>query len=130
MKCCYICTSKGQIYLKEKNNPLILATGMGRLDMVDYLINQGADVNSQALMEASAYGHVDMEGCGCDPNLSGANHSLVLSSCGRLEVVKVLQGYGADITAQDNLPLLLAYRLANAMWLAISKKWEQVFQNE
>ena len=61
--------------------PLFLAAGEGRLDMVRYLLDQGADVNAResrgatALTEAAYYGHVkvtrELLFCGADVNAIG-----------------------------------------------------------
>lgn len=46
--------------------PLFLAAGEGKLEVVRYLLNEGADVNareswgSTALVEAAYYGHIDV----------------------------------------------------------------------
>ena len=46
--------------------PLLVAAGQGRLDVVRYLLNEGADVNTRephgntALTEATFYGHVSV----------------------------------------------------------------------
>ena len=105
---------------------LMGASGYGELEVVQYLINKGADINAKndnggtALMVASMEGHLavvkalvegkngllSMFSKGADINAKDNNNGVTAlmeaSMYGHLEVVKYLINKGADINAKDS----------------------------
>lgn len=98
---------------------LIIASSGGHLDVVKYLVNNGADVNAAttgemggntALMEASTKGYLDiikfLVDEGADINavttFQGTTALMFASAMGHLDVVKYLVEKGADMSAVTN----------------------------
>ena len=89
------------------NKALAVVSANGHLDIVKYLVENGADANvNYALKWASMNGHLEvikyLVEHGADITADG-NHALRWASRnGHLEVVKYLVEHGADVTAVDN----------------------------
>ena len=107
------------------DTPLSIAARGGYLDVVRYLVEQGADME-----KADSYGRTPLINASFDGQLEatrylleqGANRdkadnngatSLHYAAChGHLEIVKLLMVYGADLKAEDNynqLPIDMGY---------------------
>ncbi len=95
--------------------PLYVASMLGHLDVVKYLVAHGADVNAKnqfgntLLHKASEYGYLDGMKClvelGADVEAKNGGGNTPLhkaSEYGHLDVVKYLVAYGADVKAKDN----------------------------
>jgi len=94
----------------DDNCAVIQASSNGNLNVVKYLVSQGADVaakNNYALLQASDNGHLKVVKYlvehGADVTV---NDNLALQRAsinGHLGVVKYLVSQGADVTADDNI---------------------------
>jgi len=99
---------------KDGNTPLMLACHNGYLEIVQFLIKNGANVNEKnhigenALMFASMFGNLKLimllfknnasvEGKG----YNGKNVLMFASMCGHLDLMMLLIKYGADINWKD-----------------------------
>ena len=98
----------------DRNRDLIGAAGEGRLEEVQRLINEGADVNAKlkdgytALMGASWAGNLEVMKILIEKrvdvnakNTNGLTALMFASATGNLEVVKLLLEKGADVNAKD-----------------------------
>jgi ankyrin repeat protein len=97
------------------NNSLIVASKIGHLEMVKFLVNRGAwvgCVQNSAVILASEYGYLSIVKFlvykGAD--IKAQDNAAVIWACkyGHLEVVKYLVSLGADITAKNNLAIIWA----------------------
>ncbi len=99
---------------KQKNNKLIETSNDGLLNIVKYLVENGADVNAfdnlifTPLMYASYRGHLDIVKYlvenGADVNaVDYSNQTILMRACspGHLDIVKYLIEKGADINVKD-----------------------------
>lgn len=95
--------------------PLMLASSRGHADVVEHLIEHGADMTltdfngCTCLMAASKQGHVDvcrlLTGAGADLNAKGASDRTALwyaANAGSVEVVLHLIGEGANVAQADS----------------------------
>ncbi len=98
--------------------PLMIAISHGRDKIVELLLNNGANINSQDIQGNSALGYIENEisgedekmvkfilNRGANPNLTGESGNTVLHvSCanGYEKVVKLLLEYKADVTIKNN----------------------------
>ena len=98
----------------DGSTPLIKVVWHGHLDVVKYLVSQGADVNEAKngwtpLHRAAARGHLDvvkyLVSQGADVNAKnndGGTPFFMAAVHGHLDVVKYLVSQGADVNAEDN----------------------------
>jgi ankyrin repeat protein len=104
------------VYNDQGDQPLHLAARFGHLDVVNFLLNAGAWVNSASinkiratpLLAAAAAGQVEtayrLLDAGADPNArqSGDNTPLHLSAQkGHVELVRLLLDYGANLEVKN-----------------------------
>ena len=92
---------------------LLMASYRGHLKIVKYLIDNGANINSEnddipALLMASYRGHLEivkyLVGKGADVNIKDQNGTTALinaSGQGHIEIVKYLVGKGADVHTKN-----------------------------
>ena len=99
------------------NNSLVVASKIGHLEMVKFLVRKGAYVGyekNNAVILASEYGHLSIvkylvyKGA----NIKDLDNSAIIWSSrnGHLNVVKYLVSLGADVKAQCNLAIIFASR--------------------
>jgi len=82
---------------EEKDQSLIEASENGHLEIVKYLLENGADVNQQVEIEGSGYEYEDEE-----ESIAYSYTALMdASENGHLEVVKYLIQNGADVNTKD-----------------------------
>ena len=97
----------------KEYTPVEYASVKGRLDIIKYLVEQGANIHAGfygALLLAGKNGHLEVvkylvEQCGDDE----LDYALIKASKhGYLDIVKYLVEHGADIYILDNDPLMAA----------------------
>ena len=93
----------------DKDQALIYASGNGKLELVKYLVELGADITAQdnyALREASYEGHLPVVKYlvehGADISANDNQAVIYASENGHLPVVQYLVENDADVTAEDN----------------------------
>ena len=110
------------VHDEDGNTPLIIASGQGYLEIVEFLIASGADLNQTstdngghppghtALIMSSRNGHLKVVkaliAAGADvnaENYSGATALIITAQLGYLEIVKVLIASGADVNQCDKI---------------------------
>jgi len=94
---------------KQINEALQEAVWFGRLDMMKYLISQGADVTADddwVFQCAAQYGYLEvvqyLVSQGVDVTANDNEALRYAALFGHLEVVQYLVSQGADVTARDN----------------------------
>ena len=102
-------------YIYTKENVLYSASRHGHLPLVKYLVENGADINSEdglALLEAAEYGHLPVVKYlvenGVYINAEDGDALSLAAEKGNLPIVKYLVENGGDIHAQNNQALRLA----------------------
>ena len=98
----------------EKTTPLAIAAKYGRLGIIRYLVEQGADIekacrfNCTPIILASQYGHLEVvrylqeQGASLKKtNIMGETSLHYAASRGHLEIAKLLMVCGADLNARD-----------------------------
>lgn len=99
----------------EINHPLspsiTLASGRGRIDEIQYVLDRGADINAissvgtSALWRAAYNGHIDeikfLLRSGLDIDMHGGHALQIAASRGKIEIVQLLVEEGANINYQD-----------------------------
>ena len=101
----------------DKNLALELASKYGKLELVKYLVEHGADIKihySESLIQASKNGHLPVVEYLVKHGANITAHdniALQLASArGHLPVVEYLVRHGGDVTANNYEPLKAAYR--------------------
>ena len=117
----------------DGSTPLIKVVWHGHLDVVKYLVSQGADVNEAKngwtpLHRAAARGHLDvvkyLVSQGADVNAKnndGGTPFFMAAVHGHLDVVKYLVSQGADVNTEYNGGETLLFLPANKGFLDIVK---------
>ena len=105
------------ISFQDKNEALTFASQEGHIDIVKYLVENGADIharNDWALIMASENGHLDivkyLVNEGADIHVRKDWALRIASEKGHLDIVKYLVNEGADIHARDDWALRVASR--------------------
>ena len=106
---------RGDITLMVKNDAVIEVSKNGHLEVVKYLVSQGADIKTRdnyAVRWASRNGHLEvvkyLVSQGADIKTRD-NYAVIWASRNRhLEVIKYLVSQGADIKDQNNKAVRLA----------------------
>ena len=103
------------ISFQDKDTGLRAASRYGYLEMVKYLVENGADIharNDNALREASRYGHLDIVKYlvenGADIHALNDEALRMASYNGHLDIVKFLVNNGANIHSLGNWALIMA----------------------
>ena len=125
--------------------PLIIASYNGHLDVVRYLVEQGADIEKAVdygdtpLIWASAEGPLEVvrylleQGADVNKTNDSGSTSLHMAAYhGNLEMAKLLMVYGADLNARNNqgqLPIEMGHRNTEEIRQAIrdepQRRWDQ-----
>jgi len=102
-------------YYDNDNNSLVVASKIGHLEMVKFLVRKGVNIDHEknnAVILASEYGHLSIVKFlvykGADIKAQD-NAAIVWSSRnGKIDVVKYLVSLGANVNAQCNLAIIWA----------------------
>ncbi len=95
----------------DMDDMLIHMADEGKIDIVKYLIEKGANISAQdnmALSRAVSNGHLEVIRLLLENGIEPSGVIFIAAKNGRLDIVRLLLDYGATIKAQDDSALIVA----------------------